>query len=151
LEPWNALFFILQIALVWIAFFRLPYTVRPTDDKHPLLYRTKSMDRKERKVYRDVFGNTLHLNRGGYLIKLCGYETVSFGIIVALACFILWMPFESWQQKALLYWLRTAYGLFSLPFVLFKIPLLANVLLHTHRMGYNVHGETVRVVKIKDD
>lgn len=151
LEPWNAFFFILQIALVWIAFFRLPYSQRPAEEKHPLLYRTKSMDRREQRVYRDVFGNTLHLNRGGYLMKFCSYETVSFVLIVALTCLILWMPFEPWQQKSLFYWLRTAYGLFSLPFIVFKIPVLANVLLHTRRMGYNRRGETVAVVKQKEE
>jgi hypothetical protein len=136
---------------VWIAFFRLPYSQRPLEKKHPLLYRTKSMDMREQKVYRDMLGNTLHLNRGGYLMKLCGYETVSFGVIVTLTVIILWMPFAPWQQKALFYWLRTAYGLFSLPFVVFKIPLLANVLLHTQRMGYNRYGETVTIAKLKDD
>ncbi|TMW62940.1 hypothetical protein Poli38472_005558 [Pythium oligandrum] len=147
LQPWNASFFILQIALVWIAFFRLPYTVRPAEEKHPLLYRTSSMERREQRVFRDIFGNQLHLNRGGYLMKLCGYETVSFGIVVSLAAVILWFPFEPWQRKALFYWLRTAYGLFSLPFVIFKIPVLANVLMHTRRMGYNQYGDTVKIKK----
>ncbi|KAF1334310.1 hypothetical protein FI667_g2175, partial [Globisporangium splendens] len=102
---------------------------------------------RERKVYHDVFGNELHLDRGGYLMKFCGYETISFAIIVVLVCIVLYLPFETWQRKALLYWIRTAYGLFSLPFVAFKIPLLANVLMHTRRMGYNERGETVRMTK----
>uniref|UniRef100_K3WUT2 Uncharacterized protein n=1 Tax=Globisporangium ultimum (strain ATCC 200006 / CBS 805.95 / DAOM BR144) TaxID=431595 RepID=K3WUT2_GLOUD len=150
LEMWNAFFFILQIALVWTAFFRLPYTDRPQEPRHPLVYRksSASMNKgRERKVYHDVFGNELHLDRGGYLMKFCGYETISFAIIVVLVCIVLYLPFETWQRKALLYWIRTAYGLFSLPFVAFKIPILANVLMHTRRMGYNNRGETVRMTK----
>lgn len=150
LEPWNACFFILQIALVWIAFFRLPYTDRPGENK---LSRSSSSHEillahgRRRRTFHDVFGNELHMNRGGYLMKFCGYETVSFAIIVALICFVVWFPFEHWQRKALFYWIRTAYGLFSLPFIAFKIPLLANVLMHTRRMGYNERGETVKMVK----
>ncbi|KAE9028629.1 hypothetical protein PR003_g5716 [Phytophthora rubi] len=139
LSEGTACFFVLQIVLVWAAFFRLPYTVRPQE-----LFRTKSMDLRKRRVYHDAFGNEVHLNRGGYLMKFCGYETVSFTVIIALAGLALWLPFESWQRQALFYWIRTAYGLFSFPFLVFKIPVLANVLMHTRQMGYNEQGETVR-------
>lgn len=40
--------------------------------------------------------------------------------------------------------IRTAYGLFSFPFLVFKIPVLANVLMHTRQMGYDEQGDTVR-------
>lgn len=168
LEVWNACFFLLQIALVWAAFFRLPYTDRPAEPRHPLTYRLASAStlsstvsssslsasaadsNQSRRVYHDAFGNVLHLDRGGYLMKFCGYETASFAVIVALVIAVLWLPFAPWQRKALFYWIRTAYGLFSLPFVAFKIPLLANVLLHTRRMGYNERGETVRAVVVAD-
>ncbi|GMF40914.1 unnamed protein product [Phytophthora fragariaefolia] len=144
LSEGTACFFVFQIVLVWAAFFRLPYTERPQE-----LYRTKSMELRERRVFHDAFGNEVHLNRGGYLMKFCGYETVSFTIIMALAGLVLWLPFESWQRQALFYWVRTAYGLFSFPFLVFKIPVLANVLMHTRQMGYNEHGETVRFVAKK--
>lgn len=148
LNEGMACFFVLQIVLVWAAFFRLPYTDRPQEK---LLYRTKSMEKREqeRGVYHDAFGNDLHLTRGGYLMKFCGYETVSFIVIMALAGLVLWLPFQSWQRQALFYWIRTAYGLFSFPFLIFKIPVLANVLMHTRPMGYNEQGDTVRFVKKK--
>jgi hypothetical protein len=146
LSDGTACFFVLQIVLVWTAFFRLPYTDRPQETT---LYRTKSMELRERGVFHDAFGNQVHLNRGGYLMKFCGYETVSFIVIMALACLVLWLPFESWQRQALFYWIRTAYGLFSFPFLVFKIPVLANVLMHTRQMGYNEQGETVRFVVMK--
>ncbi|KAF4321439.1 hypothetical protein G195_005345 [Phytophthora kernoviae 00238/432] len=140
----TACFFVLQIVLVWAAFFRLPYTERP---RETALYRTKSMEQRERGVYHDAFGNEVHLTRGGYLMKFCGYETVSFILIMVLAGLVMWLPFESWQRQALFYWIRTAYGLVSFPFLIFKIPVLANVLMHTRQMGYNEQGETVRSVK----
>ncbi|KAG3121732.1 hypothetical protein PI124_g987 [Phytophthora idaei] len=143
LSEGTACFFVLQIVLVWAAFFRLPYTVRPQE---AALYRTKSMEMRKRRVFHDAFGNEVHLNRGGYLMKFCGYETVSFIIIMALAGLVLWLPFESWQRQTLFYWIRTAYGLFSFPFLVFKIPVLANVLMHTRQMGYNEQGDTVRFV-----
>lgn len=141
LSDGTACFFVLQIVLVWAAFFRLPYTVRPQETA---LYRTKSMEMRERGAFRDAFGNEVHLDRGGYLMKFCGYETVSFIIIMALAGLVLWLPLETWQRQALFYWIRTAYGLFSFPFLAFKIPVLANVLMHTRQMGYNEQGDTVR-------
>ncbi|KAG7397056.1 hypothetical protein PHYBOEH_001334 [Phytophthora boehmeriae] len=144
LNDGTACFFVLQIVIVWAAFFRLPYTERPQETA---LYRTKSMERRERGVFHDAFGNEVHLTRGGYLMKLCGYETVSFILIMALASLVMWLPFESWQRQALFYWIRTAYGLVSFPFLIFKIPVLANVLMHTRQMGYNEQGETVRFVK----
>ncbi|POM73398.1 Hypothetical protein PHPALM_9760 [Phytophthora palmivora] len=144
LSEGTACFFVLQIVLVWAAFFRLPYTERPQETT---LYRTKSMELRERGVFHDAFGNEVHLNRGGYLMKFCGYETVSFIVIMALAGLVLWLPFESWQRQTLFYWIRTAYGLFSFPFLVFKIPVLANVLMHTRQMGYNEQGDTVRFVK----
>lgn len=150
LELWNAFFFVLQIALVWAAFLRLPYTERPQEARRPRRARPSTaltVDRSsERRVYHDAFGNELHLDRGGYLMKFCGYETLAFALMVALVALVLALPFAPWQRKALFYWLRTAYGLFSLPFVAFKIPLVASVLMHTRRMGYNERGETVRMV-----
>ncbi|OWZ21787.1 hypothetical protein PHMEG_0003618 [Phytophthora megakarya] len=144
LSEGTVCFFVLQIVLVWAAFFRLPYTECPQETT---LFRTKSMELRERGVFHDAFGNEVHLNRGGYLMKFCGYETVSFIVIMAFAGLVLWLPFESWQRQALFYWIRTAYGLFSFPFLIFKIPVLANVLMHTRQMGYDEQGDTVRFVK----
>ncbi|KAL4105610.1 hypothetical protein PRIC1_003670 [Phytophthora ramorum] len=144
LSEGTVCFFVLQIVLVWAAFFRLPYTKRPQE---ATLFRTKSMELRELNVFHDAFGNEVHLNRGGYLMKFCGYETVYFIVIMALAGLVLWLPFESWQRQALFYWIRTAYGLFSFPFLVFKIPVLANVLMHTRQMGYNEQGDTVRFIK----
>ena len=43
---------------------------------------------------------------------------------------------------ALLYWLRAAYGVLALPFVIFKVPVMGNVLSHTRGVGYDPEGRT---------
>ncbi|KAI9913973.1 hypothetical protein PsorP6_005535 [Peronosclerospora sorghi] len=133
-------FFVVQIVLVWAAFFRLPYTERPQEQTR---FRSQSIDEREHGVFHDAFGNAVHLDRGGYLMKCCGYETVSLVVIVALAALVLWLPFELWQRQALFYWIRTTYGLLSFPFLIFKVPVIATVLMHTRQMGYNEQGQTV--------
>lgn len=79
-------------------------------------------------------------------MKFCGYETICLAIISLLSCVILWYPFANWQRRALFYWLRTTYGVMSFPFLIFKVPVLTTILLHTKRMGYNEHGDTVCAV-----
>ena len=43
---------------------------------------------------------------------------------------------------ALLYWLRAAYGVLALPFVIFKVPVVGTVLSHTRGVGYDPEGRT---------
>ncbi|OQR96128.1 hypothetical protein ACHHYP_16938 [Achlya hypogyna] len=142
LSPWNTLFFLWQIALVWVAFFYLPYTERPTAA-------TVLSPRHEApaRAFQDMFGNVLHMDRGGYLMKLCGYETITFCITMALALAVQTSLEHTWQRQTLMFWIRTLYGLLSLPYLPFKVPLVENVLLHTCRMGYDARGRTVRMVK----
>ncbi|KAG9403389.1 hypothetical protein AC1031_006035 [Aphanomyces cochlioides] len=143
LSPWNTLFFLGQIALVWIAFFYLPYTERPATTVVSPRGAVRS------STYQDMFGNILHMDRGGYLMKLCGYETITFCITMALALAVNMAVTLTWQRQMLMFWIRTLYGLLSFPFLPFKIPVLENVLMHTCRMGYDERGRTVRVrVKI---
>ncbi|EQC32869.1 hypothetical protein SDRG_09401 [Saprolegnia diclina VS20] len=143
LSPWNTLFFLWQTALVWVAFFYLPYTERPStatvlSPKHATAPKT---------TYQDMFGNVLHMDRGGYLMKLCGYETIAFCFTMGLALAAQSLLDMTWQRQNIMFWIRTLYGLLSLPYLPFKIPLVENVLLHTCRMGYDARGRTVRMVK----
>ena len=52
------------------------------------------------------------------------------------------VPTESWKTAAILYWLRAIYGIFSLPFVFFKLPLLGTALTRTQGVGYDQFGAT---------
>jgi hypothetical protein len=51
-----------------------------------------------------------------------------------------------WLFKQDLFFLKTAYGLLSFPFLVFLVPLLSQLLLHTRATGYNRAGECVPVL-----
>ncbi len=98
---------------------------------------------RQRRVYKDVFGNIVNMNRGGHLMNLCGYETLSICLVIVLATLVLASSYDEWQKRAMLYWIRTLYGFLSIPFLPFKIPLVATLLMHTEKMGYDKSGRTV--------
>ncbi|RHY38805.1 hypothetical protein DYB30_008298 [Aphanomyces astaci] len=128
-----------QIALVWVAFFYLPYTDRPASPASPRAASSAS------STYQDMFGHILHMDRGGYLMKLWGYETITFCITMILALVVNVVVVPTWERQMLMFWIRTLYGLLSFPFLPFKVPVLENVLMHTVRMGYDAQGRTVRM------
>ena len=45
-------------------------------------------------------------------------------------------PSDSWQLRATLYWVQVVYGLLSAPFLLFKLPLMGNLLTHANPPAY---------------
>ena len=53
---------------------------------------------------------------------------------------------EEWQFRATLWWCKTAYGLLSLPFVVFLLPGLGSALTHVKATGYNKNGRCVRML-----
>ena len=53
---------------------------------------------------------------------------------------------EEWQFRATLWWCKTAYGLLSLPFVVFLLPGLGSALTHVKATGYNRNGRCVRML-----
>lgn len=160
----DMLFFILQIVIVWCAFLRLPYTRRdghelnvvttqlpftPSSSSSSLNDQSVQSSSPSRSscsslsVTRDLLGNQVNLSRGGQLVRLFGYETISLCMVLMLLIGVVYCDFDTSQREALMYWIRTLYGLLSLPFLPFKIPILATILMHTHRMGYDEYGRTV--------
>jgi hypothetical protein len=63
--------------------------------------------------------------------------------LVMLAALIACVLFRGEQRSATLFWIRTAHGLFSAPYLLFKLPLLDTLLTHARKTGYDRHGHTV--------
>ena len=51
------------------------------------------------------------------------------------------------KLRASYYWIQTIYGLLSFPFVIFKLPVAAAVLMHCKPTGYNLQGKTVRQIR----
>jgi hypothetical protein len=154
-------FFILQTLLVYLAFMRLPYTIKKgmrklaagsSERKH------REPDPDDSKAVYDIncCGCRTYAKRGGQLRSLIYYELATFVIVIGLGiagvftrfyrlgggAFIEW----EWQFKADIYWLKTLYGLLSFPFAIFILPGLSNVLLHVRPTAYNRAGQCVPVV-----
>ena len=92
----------------------------------------------------------LSFERGGLLVKTFWYDSMLLGLSVSVACVaIAWQHnsvaaarTELWKTAAILYWLRAIYGILSLPFVFFKLPLLGTALTRTQGVGYDQFGAT---------
>jgi hypothetical protein len=49
----------------------------------------------------------------------------------------------NWRAGMMLYWVKTLYGILSLPFFLLNLPVLSSVLVHVRPTAYNPWGVTV--------
>jgi hypothetical protein len=82
------------------------------------------------------------LLRGGLLPRL-GRLDACLAALVMLSALAACVLFRGEQRSATLFWIRTAHGLFSAPYLLFKLPLLDTLLTHARKTGYDRHGHTV--------
>jgi hypothetical protein len=92
---------------------------------------------------------------GGKLMLTFWYETVCVLLSIVLTTIVLYYfqyhqgegsaepRMKRWQAASLLYWVQCLYGMLSFPFVLFKIPIIRQVLTHTSPVGYDQLGFTV--------
>jgi hypothetical protein len=154
-------FFIIQCLLVYIAFLKLPYSVKKGMRK----LAAGSAERKHRepdpddsKAVYDVncCGCRTYAKRGGHLRHLLYYDLFLFIVVIGLGvagaftriyklgggAFLEW----EWQFKADVYWLKTLYGLLSFPFMAFILPGLSALLLHVRPTAYNRAGQTVPTI-----
>ena len=51
---------------------------------------------------------------------------------------------EEWQFRATIWWCKAAYGLLSMPFIIFFLPGLGAALTHVRPTGYNKNGKCMR-------
>ena len=59
-------------------------------------------------------------------------------------------PLEDYQMRAALFWCRVLYGLLSLPFFLFTLPLVFEALTHSRPTGYDAEGACVRQLSARE-
>ncbi len=141
----DAFFFLVQILLIWACFFIIKSTESCKKVENPIdKYMLEDAEKHEIKL-KEKFGERIP---GGRLIYLFWWDTFTIALLLLLAIvsyFILHQ--ERWQLETTLYWLRTVYGLLSLPFVVFKLPIIRNILIPIKATGYNRDGETVLCVK----
>ena len=128
--------------IVWSSFFILPYTSRcrvvHAEEEAYLLQDIAKVQRYEKR------------QKGGRLPGMFWYDTGCICLVVVLGL-VAWGPLaqEGWQLRTTLYWLRVVYGLLSLPFVLFKLPVLNSLLTQVQSTGYDQQGKVVLSVKSK--
>jgi hypothetical protein len=143
IEYYDGMLFFLQTLLVWLCFFILPMT-HPCkyvlDDRHA--YLVEDMDR--------VLGKLgTRRPRGGRLVQLFWWDSFCVFLVLGLALFA-WggLGQQGWQLRATLFWLKVLFGLLSMPFLLFKIPVLSTLLMQVRATGYDQWGRVVLHVRM---
>jgi hypothetical protein len=79
--------------------------------------------------------------RGGHLIKLFWYGTLTTLVAVFLVL-LSFFTMDGWRMRATLFWIRTMYCLFLCPFIIFKVPMMMQLLTRSQQTGYDKHGRT---------
>ena len=90
-------------------------------------------------------------DRGGYLAATQVYFLGSTGVTLLLgaAAFAQYavtsLPHEHavWQLQSSLYWVRAFFGVLSMPYIVFRVPLLMQLLVCAQRTAYDHSGNTV--------
>ncbi len=90
-------------------------------------------------------------DRGGYLAATNVYFLWTSGITLLLGAAALvqyWAstapPLEAtWRLQSSLYWIRALFGVSAMPYMLFRVPLLMQLLVCAQRTAYDQQGNTV--------
>jgi len=145
---------VVQISFIWIAFSLLPYSKKKGGT---VILRPDQT--QEEEDFEPCCCGTMkrYQGRGGRLRHFVYYDTITFFLVlafVAAAAFlfhtsVLDEGFSQWQFKADLYWAKTIYGLLSIPFVVFRLPIVFTLLTHAKPTGYSENGKTVPLCKKK--
>lgn len=162
LTVFGAIMFCIQICLTWIAFLRLPKVNRPRTSYEGMLAiregHAVAVDGEDYPIPEEYDQRSkellLNVPKGGHLSKWFWYDTT---ITLCVFAFML-LAFvtssdgyfsASWRLRSTLYWIRTIYGLLSLPFALLKLPFMMKVLTHATVTGYDRNGRVVFGVQKK--
>lgn len=151
---------LLPLVLVWISLFILPFSKEKG--------RTDLKTFHDQKTMQDIEGaDVVNTNtstksaksqtQGGYLRRMCIFDFAIFLICVGLMAMIIalqpdtthrskWAAFyhaqdSDWQVKQTLFFCQFLYGLCSIVFVPFVLPLLQAILTHSAPTAYNEDGQ----------
>ena len=133
-----------QFALPWLAMALLPYSQR----KGGRLFEALASEQRNGAgpVVNELDAGGLS-RRGGRLVRWLCFDLCVFALCAGFA----WQAWfvddheSEWVRRSRLYWLRAAYGLGALPFLLLKLPAMFLLVLHVKPTAYNRRGETVRL------
>lgn len=148
--------------LVWIAFAFLPCSDRTAGLREIGTVAAESLVKEDEDAAgsRGCCGqNKFDKGRGGRLRGLMTYDLVCFLLSFAFLCFLAYCDIghtdrhldlngigqeaHSPEGHVALFWARMLYSFMALPFLLFKIPGIFDILTHTVPTGYNRHGKCV--------
>jgi len=132
---------VLQVLLVWGAWFLLRY----------------SSDKGRRNLKGTIqHEHTGRSTNGGYIGLFLLYDSCCFMLsVVALFVVVLTRGgspvnrYDEWPVRHALFACQVVYGYLSMPFFLFTIPLLQNILTHTVPTAYNKDGACCRFVGVR--
>eukprot|EP00929_Paragymnodinium_shiwhaense_P038439 TRINITY_DN20302_c0_g1_i2.p1 TRINITY_DN20302_c0_g1~~TRINITY_DN20302_c0_g1_i2.p1 ORF type:complete len:433 (-),score=80.26 TRINITY_DN20302_c0_g1_i2:566-1864(-) len=126
--------FLLQLVLVWAAFFMLPFS------------KDKARSKLKGDIEHQFSQGTTATVQGGYLYRLLIYDLIIFIICsVALLVGLSAGPSkphgpDHWQARSLIFTTQVVYGYLSMPFFFFTLPLLQTVLTHSYPTAYDQLG-----------
>ena len=142
-----------SIVLVWIAFLALPYSREHREEKRVAAL-GRSQPGREREPTRDLTDevkDSLRGGRGGRLAMLLRYDVSCFALSL-LVLLLLTMSTAELQDREVtlirhlqenIFWCKGIYSLLSMPFSLFTIQPLQQVLTHAAPTGFNALGACV--------
>lgn len=150
-------------ALVWIAFLFLPCSDRTAGLREIGTEDAESLAREDEDAAssRGCCGQRRYDgSRGGRLRGLMTYDLVCFATSLVFLCALMYRDMVQARRADLnldgiereakspeghvsLFWARMVYSLMAVPFTVFKLPGVFDVLTHTAATGYNRHGRCV--------
>jgi len=153
IEFWEAAIFAIQVIVVWYTFMLLPYS----EKKGGLLIKPLKGEKMPTRTISGCCGIKRYPRRGGRLAFWLIYDTIIFIIVLALIALSTFLRNKQLQAgiysanalKTDLFWAKTLYGLFSFPFLIFLVPLLATLLTHAKTTGYAPSGKCVPLLSAK--
>ena len=148
---WELAAFGMQIVLVWTAFAFLPFSERKG------AARFKRVRDSDDDTVPSCCGLRRHPGRGAHLLKWLLYDLFVFlasGALLVLALVTErsdvdenGLDSESHETRQTYYWMRVTYGLLSVPWIFFKVPLAFTLTTHAKPTGYTRAGRTVALAK----
>eukprot|EP00438_Fugacium_kawagutii_P023674 Skav229466 [mRNA] locus=scaffold2591:78436:79209:- [translate_table: standard] len=142
-----------SIVLVWIAFLNLPFAQEHRQQKRLKLQTVKDGKGSPVSEPAESQSQRLKIDRGGRMSSLLNYDVACFAfsllVLLVLSIGNLMVRNEDHQVTVYrhvtedIFWCKVLYSLLSMPFALFTIQPLQQVLTHAAPTGFNDFGECV--------
>jgi len=131
-----------SILLVWIAFLALPYSREHREERQKAALGRRRLTRSLSQGQKD---------QGGRLATLLGYDVSCFALSLLALVLLTWSSYRQTDREVSLYrhlqenifWCKVLYSLLSMPFSIFTIQPLQQVLTHAAPTGFNSLGACV--------